>query len=166
MKKYEARIAMRLIIRAAFLCAVLHISGTSPALADDGTSTTCKIADAQKHAMIQITQTASGGVSAPAVCVTHDGDVTWKPDKDTWTWFTLFVDDDHSPFDKGKILHGKGNDNDHIKNNPCAGASTCSFTYYGLVIIKNVPYLIDPKIIVNANAIDDAKKRQGKSKKK
>jgi hypothetical protein len=151
---------MRLITSTALLCAALQIFVMpSPSIADDGTSTPCPPADAKDDFTIQLTLQSGKIQAVPnALCIKQRAKLTWAPDNPNWTWFTIFVDDGHSPFDKGKILHGQGNDHDQIKN--CSGLKNCSYTYYGLVIIDNIPYMIDPTIIVNPNAITNDKKKK------
>jgi hypothetical protein len=157
---------MRLITSTALLCAVpLILVMTSPAMADDQTPN-CDPANAQNDVTITISMNSSGtGVQAPTqVCVTHDAHVKWVPANPDWKWVTLFVDDAHSPFGNGKILHGNGNDHDDITRKCPPPNPTCSYPYYGLVVIGTTPYVIDPTIIVNPNAIENLKKKKAPHK--
>ena len=151
---------MRLITSTALLCAGLEMFAmTSPTMADSGTGTSCEQGDAQGDVTIQITMQSGKVQAVPnAICVTHNAHVKWVPDDPAWIWFTLFADDNSSPFGQGKILHGKGNDHDDVKN--CPHSNNCSYTYYGLVIIGSTTYLIDPMIIVNPNARPPHKKKE------
>lgn len=125
---------------------------TSGVKADTGVH--CDPGNAKQDQQIMITNTGGSYQASPnEACVTHNGKVHWEVADQTWNFVTVFVDDSHSPFKAGHRYHDKNNKGENVQH--CSGKSNCPYTYYGLVIDgAGVLHVIDPKVIINPNAVE------------